>query len=40
MSTGTQQEEGKKEKGQINPGLRCSFLKHLTTNHYVVIAID
>lgn len=40
MSTGTQQEGRKKEKGQMKRGLRGSFLKHLTTNHYVVIAID
>lgn len=28
------------EKEKINSGHHCSFLKHLTTNHYAVSAID
>lgn len=33
-------EERKGEREKINSGRRCSFLKHLTTNHYAVTAID
>lgn len=35
-----QPEPGKKKRGKITCARHCSFFRHLTTNHYVVIGID